>query len=82
MSHGPTYQLKELYRSGRCLDTGHQFRQRDDLLVDAEDPRLDVGVVIVRDVIDREHRAVLFRVPTLRPTGWILLLKNQRKVKV
>lgn len=79
MAHRPAGELEELHRSRRCLDARHQLGERDDLLVDPEDPRLDVGIVLVRDVIDREHRSVLFRVATLGPEGRILLLKGGEK---
>lgn len=76
VAHRPAGELEELHRSRRCLDARHQLGERDDLLVDPEDPRLDVGIVLVRDVIDREHRSVLFRVTTLGPEGRILLLRG------
>ena len=33
MAVGPTGQLEQLHRLGRGFDSGHQFRQRDDLCV-------------------------------------------------
>jgi hypothetical protein len=49
---------------------------RADLFVDPKKPRLDVCVVLVRNMVDREDRAVLFRVTltTLWPEGWVRVL--------
>lgn len=43
------------------------------LLVDAEDPALDIGIVIVRDVIDSKYGAVLDGAPTVGPERWVTL---------
>lgn len=79
MAHRPAGQLEELHRSRRCLHARHQLRQRDDLLVDAKDPRLDVGIVLVRNVIDGEHRSVLFRMAPFGPEGRVLLLERMHQ---
>lgn len=42
-----------------CLHPGHELGERNDFLVDAKYPGPDVGVVIVRDVIDGEYWSVL-----------------------
>lgn len=65
--HGPAGELEQLHAPRRRLDPCHQLRQGHDLLVDPEDPRADVGVLVVGDVVDGEHRPVLLRVSPLRP---------------
>lgn len=57
----------------------HQQKKRAPktyLLVDPEDPALDVGVVIVGDVIHREDRAVLDGSPTIRPKRGVGLIET------
>jgi hypothetical protein len=54
----------------------------NNLLVDAKNPRLDVGVVIVRDVVDGEDGTVFFRGASLGPEGWELLLEHTERISV
>lgn len=59
MIEWPAGNLKELRRLGLSFDARHQLSQRDDLLVDAKDPRLYLWVVGTGDVLNREDRSVL-----------------------
>lgn len=71
--HRPARQLEELHAPWWRFHARHQLRQRDDLFIDTEDPRSDVAVFVVRDVVDGEHGAILFRVAALRPKGRVTL---------
>lgn len=71
--HGPARELEQLDAPRGRLHACHQLRQRHDLLVDPEDPGPDVGVLVVRDVVNGEDGAVLLGMPSLGPEGGIRL---------
>ena len=51
------------------------------LLVNAEDPALDIRVVAVRHVLHGKHRPVLDRSPTVGPESRISLVNQKKKSK-
>lgn len=67
MAHGPTSQLEELHRFWWSFNSGHQLSQRNNFLVDPEDPGLYIRVVIVGDVVYGEDWSVFLRSSPFRP---------------
>lgn len=64
------------------LHARHKLSERDDFLVDAKDPSPNVGVVIVRDVINGEYWSVFLRVTAFWPKCGISLLTGGMKVQL
>lgn len=55
-----------------------QLMRRPYLFIDAKNPSFDVGVVVMRNVINSEDGSVLNRVPAFRPEGWEGLLQHSK----
>jgi len=67
----PAHELEQLTRLARSLNPRHQLCKRHDLLVDFENPRPDVGIVVVRHILHCEHLPVLLGLLILGPEGGV-----------
>lgn len=67
MTLRPAHELEELARLCWRFDARHQLRQRDDLFVDSEDPCANIGVMLVRHVLNGEYLTILFGSGTVGP---------------
>lgn len=50
-------------------------------LVYSEQPRFNITVMVMRNVVDGEHRSVFFRMSSFGPKWWILLLVMVNKIQ-
>lgn len=76
----PTRDLEQLCGLGLGLHAGHQLCQRNHFLIDFENPRLDVRVVVVRHHLDGEDGPeLLFLHLFVRPKGRICLPFGDRR---
>lgn len=76
----PAHELEQLTCFGGRLNSGHELGEGNDLLVDLEDPALDVGVVVVRHVLHGKHLTVLLRLSLLRPERRVCITNSWRRV--